>query len=81
MKMVKLPLVIVIALVAALVGGVVTYLAVSTTDPEMRALLERQVELAEQETAERQRARAAAESWSQPTGVQPGAGQDFRPEW
>lgn len=81
MKMARFPFVVIIALVAALAGGVVTYLAVSTTDSEMRALLERQVELAEQEAAERERAREAAESWSQPTGVQPGAGQDFRPEW
>lgn len=81
MMMVKLPLVIAIALVSALAGAAITYVSVPTTDPEMRELLQRQVELAEQEAAQRARAREAMEAWSQPTGIEPGAGQDFQPEW
>lgn len=79
--MVKLPIVILIALASAALGGAITYVAVPHDDSEMRALVERQIELAEQEAAERERAREAAQEWSQPTGIEPGAGRDFRPEW
>ena len=53
---VKLPLVIVIALISALAGGAISYVFVPSSDPEMKALLARQVELAEQEAAARQEA-------------------------
>lgn len=53
---VKLPLVIVIALVAALAGGAISYVFIPATDPEVKALLQRQVELAEEEAAARQEA-------------------------
>jgi hypothetical protein len=79
--MIKLPIVVFVALISAALGGAITYVVVPKDDPEMRALIERQIELAEQEAAERERAREAAQEWSQPTGIEPGAAQDFRPEW
>ena len=79
--MVKLPIVICFAFVSTALGGAIIYVAVPKNDSEIRALLERQIELAEQEAAERERAREEALRWSQPTGIEPGAGQDFRPEW
>jgi DNA-binding NtrC family response regulator len=78
---VKLPIFVFVALISAAIGGAITYVVVPKDDPEMRALVERQIELAEREAAERERAREAAKEWSQPTGIEPGAGQDFRPEW
>jgi hypothetical protein len=56
MMTIKLPLVIVIALVSALAGGAISYVFIPATDPDVKALLERQVELAEQEAAARQEA-------------------------
>jgi hypothetical protein len=58
MATVKLPIVIAIAIIAALAGGGIFYVLIPNTDPEVKALLERQVELAEQERANRE---AAAE--------------------
>lgn len=56
---IKLPFVIMIAFLAALAGGAVSYVMIPSTDPEMKALLERQVELAEQEAAAREEAMEA----------------------
>ena len=49
MATLKLPIVVVIAIVAALAGGAASYVFIPSTDPEVKALLQRQVELAEQE--------------------------------
>lgn len=51
MRSVSLPLVVVIALASAVIGGTITYVVVPTDDPEARALLARQVELLEAEAA------------------------------
>lgn len=59
MQSINLPVVLVITLLAAAAGGAATYVFVPNTDPEMKALLQRQVELAEQEVVERDRASQA----------------------
>jgi hypothetical protein len=56
----KLPIVLIIALIAALVGAGTTYVVVPKADPEMTELLRRQVELAEQEAEARRAAQDAA---------------------
>ena len=59
MQTIKLPIVIAVVLLAAIAGGVVSYVFFPTADPEMKALLQRQVELAEQDAAEKERAAQA----------------------
>lgn len=56
MTVVKLPIVIAIALISAVAGGAIAYVVIPNTDPEMKALLARQVELAEEEAAARKAA-------------------------
>lgn len=53
---VKLPVALVIALIAAIAGGAISYVAIPSPDPEMKALLQRQVELAEREALAREEA-------------------------
>ena len=59
MQTIKLPIVMAVVLLAAIAGGVVSYVFFPSADPEMKALLQRQVELTEQEAAERERAAQA----------------------
>lgn len=59
--------VIVIAVIAALAGGAVgagfTYVFFPKTDPELKALIERQVKLAEKEQADKAAAEAAVKDF------------------
>ncbi|MFK4259376.1 DUF2749 domain-containing protein [Agrobacterium tumefaciens] len=83
MVQVKLPIVILVALLSAVVGGAVSYVAIPATDPEMKALLARQVALAEEEAAARA---AAAERTrklmnSNPDNYPTTGGQKMAPRW
>lgn len=63
MATVRLPIVIAIAVIAALAGGAISYVFVPNANPEVRALLEWQVELAEQERANREAAAERAQDF------------------
>ncbi|WP_404406903.1 hypothetical protein [Pelagibacterium halotolerans] len=80
---VKLPIVIVIAILSALAGGAISYVFVPNTDPEMKALLARQVELAEQEAAARQEAAERGEQFFGTEGAElpTSGGQQMAPRW
>lgn len=83
MVKVKLPIVILVALLSAVAGGAISYVAIPTADPEMKALLTRQVALAEEEAA----ARAAAVEGtrkllnSNPEDYPTTGGQKMAPRW
>lgn len=77
----KLPTVLLIALVAALAGAGVSYVFIPKSDPEVTALLKRQVELAEEEKANRQATQKAAKEFFKSPDIEPGNGQDFKPRW
>ncbi len=83
MTEVKLPTVILIALLSAIAGGAISYVAIPNSDPEVRALLARQVALAEEEAA----ARAAAIEGtrkllkSNPDDYPTTGGQKMAPRW
>ena len=90
MQTVKLPIVIAAVLLAAVAGGVVSYVFVPSTDPEMKALLQRQVELAEQDAAEKERAAQATREFFDSDSDQARSVRDrfrstdskpFEPEW
>lgn len=82
MQSIKLPFVIVIALASALAGGAISYVFVPTSDPELKALLQRQLELAEQDAAGRQKsAEDAKDFFGSGSGVTVGDGKPFEPEW
>lgn len=80
---VKLPLVIVIAIVSAVAGGAVSYVAIPNTDPDTKALLARQVQLAEEEAAARKEAREKAGSFfnSNPDDYPTSGGQKMAPRF
>lgn len=83
MVQVKLTVVIVIALLSATAGGAISYVAIPNSDPEVKALLARQVALAEEEAA----ARAAAIEGtrkllnSTPDDYPTTGGQKMAPRW
>lgn len=83
MKQVKLPIVVLIAFASAVSGGVISYVAIPNSDPEVKALLARQVALAEEEAA----ARAAAIEGtrkllnSNPDDYPTTGGQKMAPRW
>ena len=81
MATLKLP--IVIAIVAALAGGVASYAFIPNTDPEVKALLQRQVELAEQEAAAREEAAERAKDFfnANPNDYPTSGGQQIAPRW
>lgn len=83
MIQVKLPIVVLVALLSAVAGGAVSYVAIPNTDPEVKALLARQVALAEEEAAAR---KAAAEGTrnlmnSNPEDYPTSGGQKMAPRW
>lgn len=80
---VKLPVIIVIAIVSALAGGTISYVAIPNTDPELKALLARQVELAEEEAAARKDAQDKARSFfnSNPDDYPTSGGQKMAPRF
>lgn len=77
----KLPIVVLIALLAAVAGAGATYVIVPKTDPEITELLRRQVELAEEAKAKREAAQKAAKEFFKAPDIEPGSGQDFKPQW
>ena len=82
MQSVRLPFVIVIALASALAGGTISYVFVPSSDPELKALLRRQLELAEQDAADRQKSAEEAKGFfGGGSGVTVGDGKPFEPEW
>jgi hypothetical protein len=82
MQSVRLPFVIVIALASALAGGAISYLFVPKSDPELKALLQRQLELAEQDAADRRKSAEEAKGFfGGGSGVTVGDGKPFEPEW
>ena len=90
MQTIKLPIVMAVVLLAAIAGGVVSYVFFPSADPEMKALLQRQVELAEQEAAERERAAQATREFFDADSDQARSVRDqfrstdskpFEPEW
>jgi Ti type entry exclusion protein TrbK len=83
MATLKLPIVVVIAIVAALAGGAASYVFIPNTDPETKALLERQVELAEQEAAAREEAAEPAKDFfnANPDDYPTAGGQQMAPRW
>lgn len=83
MTVIKLPIVIVIALVSAIAGGVISYVVIPNTDPEMKALLARQVELAEEEAAARKAAQEKAGDFfkSNPDDYPTSGGQQMAPRF
>lgn len=80
MATVKLPIVIAIAIIAALAGGAISYVFVPNANLEVRALLERQVELAEQERANREAAAERAQDFfsSNPDNYPTSGGQEMQ---
>ena len=83
MATLKLPIVVVIAIAAALAGGVASYVFIPNTDPEVKALLQRQVELAEQEAAARKEAAERAKDFfnANPDDYPTSGGQQMAPRW
>ena len=83
MQTIKLPIVIAVVLLAAIAGGVVSYVFFPTADPEMKALLQRQVELAEQEAAGREAAAERAKDFfnANPDDYPTSGGQQMAPRW
>ena len=83
MATLKLPIVVVIAIVAALAGGAASYVFIPNTDPEVKALLQRQVELAEQEAAGREAAAERAKDFfnANPDDYPTSGGQQIAPRW
>ena len=83
MATLKLPIVVVIAIVAALAGGAASYVFIPNTDPEVKALLQRQVELAEQEAAAREEAAERAKDFfnANPNDYPTSGGQQMAPRW
>ncbi|KKB07161.1 hypothetical protein VE25_19185 [Devosia geojensis] len=83
MATLKLPIVVVIAIVAALVGGAASYVFFPNADPETKALLQRQVELAEQEAAAREEAAERAKDFfnANPDDYPTSGGQQMAPRW
>ena len=83
MTVVKLPVVIVIALLSAVAGGALSYVVIPNTDPEMKALLARQVELAEEEAAARKAAQEKAGDFfkSNPDDYPTSGGQKMAPRF
>ena len=90
MATLKLPIVVVIAIVAALAGGAASYVFIPNTDPEVKALLQRQVELAVQDAAEKERAAQATREFFVSDSDQARSVRDrfrstdskpFEPEW
>lgn len=82
MQSVKLPIVIVIALASAVAGGTISYVFVPRSDPELKALLQRQLELAEQDATGRQKSAEDAKGFfGSGSGVTVGDGKPFEPEW
>ena len=83
MATLKLPIVVVIAIVAALAGGAASYVFIPNTDPEVKALLQRQVELAEQESAGREAAAERAKDFfnANPDDYPTSGGQQMAPRW
>ena len=83
MATLKLPIVIAIAIVAAIAGGAASYVFIPNADPEMKALLERQVELAEQEAAAREEAAERAKDFfnANPDDYPTSGGQQIAPRW
>ncbi|CAG1010951.1 hypothetical protein BURK2_04145 [Burkholderiales bacterium] len=83
MATLKLPVVIAIAIVAALAGGAASYVFIPNADPEMKALLDRQVELAEQEAAAREEAAERTKDFfhANPDDYPTSGGQQMAPRW
>lgn len=83
MTLIKLPIVIVIALLAAVAGGVFSYVVIPNTDPEMKALLARQVQLAEEEAAARKAAAERREEFfsTEPTTEPEGGYREMAPRF
>ncbi|SCX23015.1 hypothetical protein DSM25558_3274 [Agrobacterium sp. DSM 25558] len=83
MAQVKLPVVILVALLSAVAGGAMSYVAFPTADPEMKALLARHVALAEEEAAARaitnERTRKLMNS--NPDDYPTTGGQKMAPRW
>lgn len=77
----KLPIVVFIALLAAVAGAGAAYVIVPKTDPEVTELLRRQIELAEEAKAKREDAQRAAKEFFKAPNIEPGSGQDFKPQW
>ena len=80
MATLKLPIVVVIAIVAALAGGAASYVFIPSTDPEVKALLQRQ---AEQEAAGREAAAERAKDFfnANPDDYPTSGGQQIAPRW
>ncbi len=83
MTTLKLPIVVVIAFVAAVAGGAASYMFIPNIDPETKALLQRQVELAEQEAAAREEAAERANDFfnANPDDYPTSGGQQMAPRW
>lgn len=82
MTEIKLPIVILIALVSAVSGGLVSYVAIPNTDPETKALLKRQVTLLEEEAKAREDAKERSKKFFDTSETPPtSGGQQMRPRW
>jgi Tfp pilus assembly protein PilE len=83
MTQVKLSVVIFIALLAAIAGGTFSYFVIPNTDPEVKALLARQVQLAEEEAAARKEAAERREEFfsTQPTNEPEGGYRQMAPRF
>ncbi|WP_122523265.1 DUF2749 domain-containing protein [Pannonibacter phragmitetus] len=82
-RSISLPLLVVIALASAAIGGAITYVVVPGDDPEARALLARQIELLEAEAAAREEAAERRQGFfsSDPDAFPTTGGQEMAPRF
>lgn len=83
MATVRLPIILLIVLVSAMAGATISYVFIPNADPEMKALLKRQAELAEEKAAARRRGTEATKRMlsSDPEQYPTSGGQRMKPRW